>query len=289
MTDNRVSLDEVCCPECGVGGFDIVQTLPADEDGLAEFRCAECGGYFTEFIFVPSEEPETQPQRWVERGGVQVPMASRERMVDYGGAWLTILAGSMFGFRQAWYKIVGHGVETRLVLKDGGDDSSLAGNSQVLNFDGMSPGKAWDAMCEKNSYGSGHAYDGCHACTWSIWAYAGRPPAHLLSDPDQDRSPGRVAFTSQGLFDPEASIEGVTADDVRAAIDWQRKRLATRINALTGQIMALNEELISAMARRENLDQDYDRADALTDPGHVLRTSRVMALMPIGHANNSAP
>lgn len=283
MSDpEAVDINEVCCPDCGVGGIDIVQTVPADEDGLAEFRCSECGEYFTEFVSVPpAEEEEAQPQRWVEQGGRQVAMDSRERMVEYGGAWLAIMAGSKFGQRRAWYRVVGHGVETRLVLKDRGDDSNLAGNSQVLSFDGMSPGKAWDAIEEMNSHGSGHVPPcGCHACDWSIWVYAGRPPVYLLNEPYDPtvQNPGRVAFNPRGLFDPEASMAEVTADDLRAAIDWKRDRLELRVRAIRAEIARLNDEFIVIQAQRQNLDRDYRLAESLTTKGHALRTKRIMAL-----------
>lgn len=36
--------DEPICPECG--SEDVVQTGDADEEGLAEYMCYECGHYF---------------------------------------------------------------------------------------------------------------------------------------------------------------------------------------------------------------------------------------------------
>lgn len=91
----------------------------------------------------------------------------------------SISAGSEFGFREAIYQLV----EGVLVLRDEGEHDNLAGNSTACDFEGMSPDQAQEKIEAENSIGSGHSYDGCHACTWSISLHqleSDQIPAHLM-------------------------------------------------------------------------------------------------------------
>ncbi len=78
--------------------------------------------------------------------------------------FVSITAGGDFGYREAIYKIV----EDVLVIRDEGNHDNLVGNSIVVDFEGMTIEQAKEKISAENSIGSGHSYDGCHACTWSI-------------------------------------------------------------------------------------------------------------------------
>ena len=89
--------------------------------------------------------------------------------------YISIQAGGAYGSREAIYQVVAD----RLVLRDEGDHDNLAGNNLVLAFEGFTLDQA-SKKCEAlNSEGSGHAYDGCHACTWSISCQPTDAPPHL--------------------------------------------------------------------------------------------------------------
>jgi len=89
--------------------------------------------------------------------------------------WFGVVAGSHYGGREAIYEVV----EGRLVLRDEGEHDNLAGNSLVLDFEGLTPDQAGEKCKSLNSEGSGHDYDGCHGCCWSIGCSETTPPEHL--------------------------------------------------------------------------------------------------------------
>lgn len=76
----------------------------------------------------------------------------------------SITAGGNFGSREAIYKVV----ENVLVLRYAGRHDNLVGNGQAVDFEGLTMKQANEKITALNSEGSGHHYDGCHACTWSI-------------------------------------------------------------------------------------------------------------------------
>ncbi len=76
----------------------------------------------------------------------------------------SIIAGGNFGSREAIYKMV----EGVLVIRDEGDHDNLVGNSIACEFEGLTIDQAQEKIEAENSIGSGHSFDGCHACTWSI-------------------------------------------------------------------------------------------------------------------------
>jgi len=78
--------------------------------------------------------------------------------------FVSILAGSDFGSREAIYKVV----EDRLVIRCQGDHDNLAGNEEVCDYEGLTIQQAEEKIKASNSESVGHSYDGCHACTWSI-------------------------------------------------------------------------------------------------------------------------
>ncbi|KKN24821.1 hypothetical protein LCGC14_0891130 [marine sediment metagenome] len=91
----------------------------------------------------------------------------------------SIIAGSGYGSREVIYKLV----ENVLVLRDEGDHDNLAGNSIACDFEGMTIEQAQKKIEAENSEGTGHSYDGCHACNWSITLRElemGQVPAHLI-------------------------------------------------------------------------------------------------------------
>lgn len=76
----------------------------------------------------------------------------------------SITAGGDFGSREAIYELV----EGVLVLRSEGQHDNLGGNGQAVGFEGLTLEQANQKIAALNSEGSGHSYDGCHACTWSI-------------------------------------------------------------------------------------------------------------------------
>jgi hypothetical protein len=78
--------------------------------------------------------------------------------------YYVISAESEFGYRDAIYKLI----EGVLVCRDQGDHDNLAGNEQVCDFEGLTVMQAREKINALNSEPVGHAYDGCHACTWHI-------------------------------------------------------------------------------------------------------------------------
>ena len=75
-----------------------------------------------------------------------------------------VLAGSGYGWRTAIYQVV-KGV---LVLVDPGESDNLAGNSIVLDFEGLTSRQARKRINAINSEPVGHSFYGCHACYWSV-------------------------------------------------------------------------------------------------------------------------
>jgi hypothetical protein len=78
--------------------------------------------------------------------------------------WVDITAGSEYGAMTCWYEVV----EGVLVLRDQEEDSALAGNSIAADFEGMTIDQARQKCDVLNDEPTGHAYDGCHVCKWSI-------------------------------------------------------------------------------------------------------------------------
>jgi len=77
----------------------------------------------------------------------------------------SITAGGNFGHRKAIYKLI----EGVLVIRDEGNHDNLVGNGIAADFEGLTIKQArMKKVKAENSVGSGHSYDGCHACTWSI-------------------------------------------------------------------------------------------------------------------------
>lgn len=90
---------------------------------------------------------------------------SREGGIDMSNEkYYSVTAGGNFGHREAIYKLV----ENVLVLRDEGDHDNLVGNGIAVDFEGLTVEQAQEKVEAENSVGSGHSYDGCHACTWSI-------------------------------------------------------------------------------------------------------------------------
>ena len=90
----------------------------------------------------------------------------------------SIMAGSEYGSREAIYKLV----ENVLVLRDEGDHDNLAGNGTACEFEGLTIEQAQKKIKAESSEGTGHSYDGCHACNWSIslrQLEKDQVPAHL--------------------------------------------------------------------------------------------------------------
>lgn len=93
--------------------------------------------------------------------------------------YYSVTAGGDFGYREAVYKLV----ENVLVLRDEGNHDNLVGNSIACDFEGLTIEQAEKKVKAENSIGSGHSYDGCHACTWSISIRGledDQVPLHLL-------------------------------------------------------------------------------------------------------------
>ena len=91
----------------------------------------------------------------------------------------SIMAGSGFGWRTVIYRLV----ENVLVLRDEGDHDNLAGNGIACEFEGLTIEQAQKKIGAENSGGTGHSYDGCHACNWSITLRElekDQVPAHLI-------------------------------------------------------------------------------------------------------------
>lgn len=92
--------------------------------------------------------------------------------------YYSVLAGGAYGSRKAIYKLV----ESILVLRDEGDHDNLVGNGAACDFEGLTIAQAKEKISALNSEGSGHSYDGCHACTWSISIHHledNEVPAHM--------------------------------------------------------------------------------------------------------------
>ena len=96
---------------------------------------------------------------WLDQADTEVTPAPT------GEGWAFVEAGSEYGYRRAWYQIVG-GV---LVLRDEGDHDNLAGNDKALDFEGLTLDQAYAKVNALDNEPVGHAYDGCHACQWRIW------------------------------------------------------------------------------------------------------------------------
>lgn len=91
----------------------------------------------------------------------------------------SITAGGNFGCREAIYKLV----EKVLVIRDEGDHDNLVGNDLAADFEGLTEEQVKRKIEALNAQGSGHSYDGCHACTWSISFCQlddDQVPAHLI-------------------------------------------------------------------------------------------------------------
>lgn len=99
--------------------------------------------------------------------------------------FVSIVAGSGYGFREAIYQVV----EDRLVIRDEGNHDNLAGNGEACEFEGMTIEQAEEKIKASNSESVGHSYDGCHACNWNIRLRLLdeiEVPAHFLySDPSE--------------------------------------------------------------------------------------------------------
>lgn len=90
----------------------------------------------------------------------------------------SITAGSEFGCREVIYRLI----ENVLVLRDEGNHDNLAGNGIACEFEGLTIEQAQKKIKAENSEGTGHSYDGCHACNWSISCQelnADEVPPHL--------------------------------------------------------------------------------------------------------------
>jgi len=95
---------------------------------------------------------------WLDQADTEVTPAPT------GEGWAFVEAGSEYGYRRAWYQIVG-GV---LILRDEGDHDNLAGNDACLDFEGLTLDQARAKANALDSEPVGHDYDGCHACKWGI-------------------------------------------------------------------------------------------------------------------------
>jgi len=129
--------------------------------------------------------------------------------VQAGERFVGIQAGSGYGNQLAWYSLL----EGRLVLRDKGDHDNLAGNSVVCDFEGLTLEEARDKAESLNSEGSGHAYDGCHACCWSVGVFQGTPPKHLTYSAPQEAEIIRAALA---VFHKEHGSMGRLKAAVRA-------------------------------------------------------------------------
>lgn len=99
----------------------------------------------------------------------------------------SITAGGDFGSREAIYELV----EGVLVLRSEGQQDGLVGNGHAADFEGLTLEQANQKIEALNSTGSGHPYDGCHACTWSIsirQLVEGEVLPHLTIDWNEKRS-----------------------------------------------------------------------------------------------------
>ncbi len=95
----------------------------------------------------------------------------------------SVIAGGNFGQREAIYELV----ENILVLRDEGNHDNLVGNSTCCDFEGLTIEQAQELVEAENSIGSGHSYDGCHACSWSIsFRKLDQAPPHLTYSKPQE-------------------------------------------------------------------------------------------------------
>jgi len=105
------------------------------------------------------------------------------RPAPQGGKLIEVSAGGVGGYRTAWYSLV----EGRLVLRDGGDHDNLAGNSVVVEFEGLTFEEALEKRDAIQSDVPHHDRCGCHACTFNVWVEEdSEPPAHLLYSVPQE-------------------------------------------------------------------------------------------------------
>jgi len=117
---------------------------------------------------------------WHEHDDARETMEALERQLDQaideywdenvdtpGERWFEVIAGSGFGYRMALYKLE----NDVLILKDPGEHDNLAGNSLVLEAEGLTPEDAKTFIRQENESAESfrcQRYDGCHACTWKI-------------------------------------------------------------------------------------------------------------------------
>jgi hypothetical protein len=101
-----------------------------------------------------------------------------------------VIASSDYGGREAIYELV----EGVLVLRDQGNHDNLSGNDQVCDFAGLTIPQAEKKIEAIMSEPVGHAYDGCHACTWSISIRKCDPPAYLTYEHPAEASVIRAAL-----------------------------------------------------------------------------------------------
>lgn len=86
--------------------------------------------------------------------------------------FISVKAGSSYGSREALYEVV----EDHLVLRDEGNHDGLSGNSQALDFEGLTVNEAKEKASAINDEPVGHSFDGCHACYFSIDVAEVDPP-----------------------------------------------------------------------------------------------------------------
>jgi hypothetical protein len=132
--------------------------------------------------------------------------------------WVRVVAGSEYGCRVCWYEII----EGVLVLRDEGDHDNLAGNSAACNLEGMTLDQARQKAAALNSEGSGHSYDGCHACTWFIrvWGPQEWQGWHELPDWLTYDEPGDVAVIAAAIRTIITSDDGVSGYKPRIIVDY---------------------------------------------------------------------
>jgi hypothetical protein len=109
-------------------------------------------------------------------------------------SFASVRAGSSYGSREAWYQII----EGRLVILHDGDHDNLAGNGLAIEFQGYTLDQARERIAALNDEPVGHAFDGCHGCTWSIGLTVEVPPEWLTyKTPDEV---GRISAAIQAAL-----------------------------------------------------------------------------------------
>ena len=113
------------------------------------------------------------------------------RPAPQGGKLIKVSAGGFGGYRKAWYEVV----EDHLVLRDEGEHDNLAGNSVVVDFEGLTLDEAYNKRDAIRSDVPHHDRCGCHACTFNVWVEEdSEPPAHLLYSAPQEAEIIKVAL-----------------------------------------------------------------------------------------------